>query len=599
MKNSKIFSALVRGVANSTLRFPLTIVFLFAAAVVNSIGISTDQDLGLYFMTCLTGAMLAAVAQILFERFSERDRDRDHLLFMTGALLFAGLHFLVLHALAPESPEIELRTILMLFALLTAFLLIPVIKTAFAFNLPVLIAFKAFFTSLLYAGVCMGGVSLILRAVDRLLFSVPENAYGHTANLVFVLFLPIVFLSMIPGFPGQKYHAGERDEASLRKEEQVEKAGACPKLLDVLLSRIVIPLLGVYTIILVAYLVLHAGADFWSANLLEPLLISYTALVIVVFLLAGNLPNRICRLFSDIVPKIMAPLAFFQVAASLMDIPETGVTYTKYFAIVYGVYAAVAGLIMSLFPRGKNHLLALLLFAVLVLSMLPPLDAFSVSRNSQTEMLTKALSRNAMLTNGVISADPSISDEDKRIISNAVLYLAQMRETGRTGYLPDDYAPYEDFYSTFGFHMVGGTGENTESIYLYLEDSASVPVDEYDSYIGPVRIESETPDGKQEIATIIKEKRYYFLQLETDGQERRLLLTGENQEVLMRLDVRSVLTAFEEYAGQKDSLSADQAVFSEENGQAKMTVLVEELSVDRGGGKEYYSVRCGIFIRIK
>ena len=48
---------------------------------------------------------------------------------------------------------------------------------------------------------------------------------------------------------------------------------------------------------------------------------------------------------------------------------------------------------------------------------------------------------------------------------------------------------------------------------------------------------------------------------------------------MIRFPLAKILNAFEEYSGKTDSIPVEQAVFSVENKQAKMTALVNENSV--------------------
>ncbi len=64
--------------------------------------------------------------------------------------------------------------------------------------------FKSIFQSLLYSVVIFAGLSLIVFAIDLLIYELDPKTYAHIANIVFVLFAPIYFLSLIPVYPGKK-----------------------------------------------------------------------------------------------------------------------------------------------------------------------------------------------------------------------------------------------------------------------------------------------------------------------------------------------------------------------------------------------------------
>lgn len=597
MKQFGKISVLFKGMTESVQRFPLTMIFLVVAAVINSIGINTNKDFSLNFLNFLTGAMLAAVAEMLFERYSKQLRTR--LLFMGAAAVLAGIQYFFFTTLPTGSSETDIRMSIMIFALLIAFLLAPVARTSFSFNKSFLIGFKSFFVSLLYSAVGMGGISLVLAAFDRLLIPLPEEIYSHVANIIFVLLMPVIFLSLIPVYPSQKYYAGEQTEEESAKAEIAEKAAVSPRFLVILLSRIVIPLHMIYTVILVAYILLNIGSKFWNDNLLEPLLVSYSISGILLFILAENIPGKVSVYFRRIMPKVLVPIVLFQVAASILAIGGMGITHMRYFVIVYGIYAAISGILMSVFPSGKNEWIAGLLIVFLLGSVIPPVDAFTVSRNSQLSVLESTLTRNEMLKNNTISPSTAVSDKDKLIISNTVGYLSDMGYMKKTGLVPETFDIYTDFYTTFGFQQYSEPVNAGESIYLSLAENATMPVSGYDNFVGPVRINLPVTQNNAKIATIVKEGKEYFLTREMKNGEIEIVLEGADRNELIRFHISDILKAFEGYSGRKDTLPIEQAVFSTDNERAKMTVLIDEIGIDQSGKSKYGNLELRFFIQIK
>src|SRR5690606_16993463 len=125
----------------------------------------------------------------------------------------------------------------------------------------------------LFTAVISAGLNSIIFAVDQLLFTLDHKANSHVLNVVLTLFAPIFFLSFTPPYPG-KGDAGRQDGNLTLQDEKVAKAVDCPRILDILISYIVIPLTGVYTVILLAYVLLNIRGAFWTNNLLEPMLVT-------------------------------------------------------------------------------------------------------------------------------------------------------------------------------------------------------------------------------------------------------------------------------------------------------------------------------------
>ena len=250
---------------------------------------------------------------------------------------------------------------------------------------------------------------------------------------------------------------------NILKTKTIQKAAHCPKFLEVLISYIIIPLLAVFTFILLIYIVQNIGGDFWTDNLLEPMLVSYAITVILVYILASEINNRFTEWFRKIFPKILVPIVIFQIVSSILKMSDMGLTHNRYFVIIFGVFAAIVGILLSFLPVRKNGIVALLLIIFSAISIVPPVDAFTISRNSQTETLENVLVKNNMLENNQIKANASISDKDKEIITNSMSYLSRMEYTNKIEWLPDDFNMYEDFSDTFGFEEFYPEREDMEN----------------------------------------------------------------------------------------------------------------------------------------
>jgi hypothetical protein len=87
---------------------------------------------------------------------------------------------------------------------------------------------------------------------------------------------------------------------------------------------------------------------------------------------------------------------------------------------------------------------ALLLIIFSAVSVIPPVDAFTVSRYSQISLAESALNDNGMLIGDRVKPDGSIPAEDKKKIDHTIQYLGMMQDLVKVPWLPDDFDPYED-----------------------------------------------------------------------------------------------------------------------------------------------------------
>jgi hypothetical protein len=424
-----------QGLADTVNRFPLTIILLIAAAASNTIGIESDDNL-VYthlLITFLVGAAAFVVLQMLYERFFENPLLR--LVFAVISVAGSVLYYLCIRNFRWNT-EISVRTIVLFFALLIAFLWIPVIRSRYNFNESFLVVFKGFFTTLLYDGVLYLGIVLIVSTINLLIRRLDDQILLHALNIIVLIVAPVYLLTLLPVYPGKRELL--LDKAATSKPEEAEQTTGGQsvtyirkmitpnKLLISLIAYVVIPITAAFTVILLLYIVINIRGTFWTDNLMEPLLVSYSITVIVVYLLASTIQHSFAKYFRMIFPKVLIPLVLFQTVSSILKISESGITYGRYYVILFGVFAVIAGICFCILPVHKNGVIAPILMGMALLSILPPVDAFTVSRTNQINRLEAVLMKNNMLTEDIITPKSDISEEDKEKIIKAVDYIIRM-----------------------------------------------------------------------------------------------------------------------------------------------------------------------------
>jgi hypothetical protein len=590
----------ISGLVEALSRYPLTVGFLVAAAVVNAMAIHQEVDYTKYLLTFLVGAFLGFALQAAWERFFDKISVRMAAMAL-GLLLTLG-YFLIVRQYTSTSMETWIRTSVALFALLIAYIWVPVIKSEVSFNQSFMAAFKAFFNSLLFSGVLFTGVTLIITAIDLLLFRVSDKSYLHTLNCVGMLFAPIYFLSLIPVYPGSADKNRSPDQLE-HNCEKAERSYQCPKFLEVLISYIVIPLLTVYTVILIIYIARNIGGDFWSDNRLEPMLVSFAIAVILIYILASSLENKIAEWFRKIFPKLLIPIVLFQIAASVLRIQETGMTHGRYYVIIFGIFAAVSGILMCFMAIRKNGIIAALLIGFSLFSIVPPVDAFTISRANQVGRLTDALTANDMLNNDSVSPNASLSEADKKIISDSVNYLAMMEYTKAIPYLGQDFDLYEDFYQTFGFYRYEENPYRQDSIYLNLNQQSPLDISDYETFVvANFYMLEEKMDPL--ICNFVSAGKSYTLSRTKTGAVGALVLTDTTGQELMQINMKDVFDYFDTSQGgnyqiSKDFINADEATFTQENDKAVISLVPMFLAIEKSGSETLYNGDFYVLIHIK
>lgn len=591
MKWTNKLKGRLTGLTNAIARFPLTTLSLLVAAFINAYGISSEKDVSELLLTFVVGAFLSATLQVAYERYFSKLTARLSL--MGAVVLLTSGYYLIIREASQLSMEIEIRTAVALFALLIAFILVPVIKSKISFNKSFMITFKSLFNSLFFSGVIFAGIAIILGAFNILIFEIDYTAYPHSANIIFVIFAPMYFLSLIPIFPGTS-----SQQQTDRQQETIEKVAYCPKFLEILISYILIPLIAVFTLILVLYILKNIGGEFWTDNLLEPMLVSYAITVILVYILASEIENKFTLLFRKIFPKVLVPIVLFQIVSSFLTLGDTGVTHTRYYVILFGIFAAVAGVLLSFLPVRKNGIIAALLIVFAVVSIVPPVDAFTVSRESQINLLQEVLQKNNMLENNNIKPNASISAEDKQTISNAVQYLSRMDYTKKVDLLPDDFDVYRDFEDTFGFSQYDhGPGvPDIKPIYLVVDQSSPINITGFDALI---RVEINLKYDAEGTFEIVKDGEAYTLMKEVQDGQIIFKLVGEDNQELITFNTKQIYDRYNDYtAVGKDTISIEEATFTEENEKAKMTVVIQHVSVEKGN-EQYNNAGLYVLVAIK
>lgn len=594
----KITNLLVRlkALTNAVSRFVVTLVFTISATVLLAVSIQKEQGYTKLLLTCAVGALLCAALQTVYERFFKKTIIR--IVLMACGILLTVLYYMTIMQVSEISMEIGVRTAVALFSLFIAFMWCPVIKSKITFNDSFIAVFKAFFHTALYASVAFMGCNLIIATTNVLIFHVSEKAFPQTANIIYVLLSPIFFLSLIPIYPGNKsQESNEKIEADDTQTTFMQHAISIPKFLAVLIEFIIIPLASVFTIILVIYILMNIRGEFWTNNLLEPMLVSYAITVILVYILSSRLENRIAVLFRKIFPKILVPIVLFQIAASILTLGDTGITHTRYFVILFGIFAASAGIVMCILPVKKNGVIAAMFLVFAFISMVPPIDAFSVSRASQKNILEKVLTRNQMLMNGIITPNANISDDDKEIIASSVLYLERMDYIEDVDWIPANFRSYENFTDVFGFEQYTNRKPEYSSINVFTDSKKALDISGYDFFIQTFVSDSDGKEGN--LSTLeYAGKSYTIKKIESNDMPQIILSDSDDNEII-HFNTDEIFERYSKNAIEKSAISYEEAKFSTENSKVKMTIIVNSVYMEKTYNSNYYSAEFYILISFK
>ena len=556
---------------NAITRFPLTIIFLILVSIFNALMIHNYQlDYENYLLVCLLGAFLSAAVVMVYERFYHGYKILIVLLVLTLALIVG--YYIVFLNVEVIKEAILVRTIVMMFLLLVAFLWLPSIKSVISFNDTFMAGFKALFIALFYTLVILLGMALIIGAIDSLLFSVASDTYLQIANVLLGLFAPIYFLAQIPKYPG-KQELDQPSNANDLVSEQVKNAIVCPKFLVGLLSYIIIPLTSVFTLILLSYIIINLSGNFWKDDFLEVMLISYIIFVIMLEILISKINNSFANLFRKYFPKILIIIVLFQTINSFLRISNQGLTYGRYYVILFGIFALISGFVFSFKTIKSNGLIPAVLIICIFISLLPYIDAFTVSKNSQINLLEDTLKANKMLVDDTLIINDNLSEDDEDKIKTTLQYLTRMDDIQELSWLNDDFDYYRDLEATFKIPLYNRQSVTSNQPEYYFYNNDVVFISDYDFMLQTVISANEKQDSLSENYELTNDVGTY--QVIINGQDGIISLLAANGEILLAIDNSQILANFQDL--QTFELTEKQATLEFANNQAAIKIVVQHL----------------------
>lgn len=558
-------------------RYPLAFSFILSLTIANMVIIeSNDSAMYQFSYTFVIGILFSLVFEHLYERFYIQIKVR--LLLMWGALILTLGYFFLQRWPEFMSIQVGIRTSVIVLMSLLLMIWIPTIQSEFRFSQNVFAIFKNFFIALLYSIVLAIGISLIIALINALLFTTDGDVFLHFLNLIASLFFPSLFLSMMP------VYIGARDQ-KLQKKDQVKKKNNLMSLttttpiFDRLLSYIIIPLTTIYSGIILIYIAINITGDLWSEVLLEPLLVSFTVVVLLVYILSLEVETKMAALFARVYPKVLLPIVLFQTIASIVKLTDTGVTYGRYFAILFGVFGTIMAIVYGFLSREKMGWIAPIFVVFGLISITPPIDAFSVSFYSQKASLETILEDNNMLTEGEVIANPDLADQGKEEITQYVNQFEQLNQLEKIDYLPEDLMAPGVFKKTFGFAPVyqydRGPNQFGFSVYVDLNDQQAINISGYD-HILMNYVEATMAD---KTTTLEYNNQRYELQTTANEETFRFSLVDDSGNVLVTFDGSKMFTDLSDNEHRRE-ISVDDATYTAESDQAKVTLIIQNLYYD-------------------
>lgn len=442
-------------------------------------------------------------------------------------------------------------------ALYFAFAYIPYFYRRENFELYVIRLLLSFLVTYLYASILYGGVAAILLSTDYLFpVDIPEELYFDLWFIVAGVLAPAFFLADIPG--------GEHDP--LPK--------GYPKVLQVLLSYIVMPLILAYSLMLYAYFALILITAQWPELMVSHLVLWYAILATLVIFCLYPLrrANQWIRATTTIVPWLNLPLLAMMFTAMGVRINAYGFTENRYFVLAAGLWITGCMIYLIAAKRSRNIVLPVSLSIIAILAVFGPWSSYSVSVWSQNLRFEKILAEHDLLKDGALIAPTgTIPETGQREISSIILYFERNHGLDELRALPQG-SDVDDMEELLGFPLqpypdYPGREENFFRYSLRREEVV-LPIADFDYFavISPIWPgETAAPAAGEGPITVVYSSEDHELHISVGGA------------VLYRRDVAEIMTRLHRENSDPE-LAPEELTFSDQQGKLKVVYLFKWIS---------------------
>src|SRR5699024_320720 len=392
--------------------------------------------------------LLSVVSQMIYEHFYLNQSSKRWLLKGAAIALILFYAWYMHSSLSLVDDEFwffysipGIRGMIIYFFLSVLLIWIPTIRqNRIKFSDSFMVSFRALYTSQFFSLVLFIGISGLIFLIEALLFSVGSSWWGNSLIVIFNFVGPMIFLSMLPKY----YLIHSTDEEAIEEIEDLIKPS---KFLSRLVSFIFIPLMGVYSGILILYILLNFGSGFFTDSLIEGLLLNYIIYGWVLLLLADSVESNFVGLFKSVFPFALIFVVFLQMIATINQIQKLGMTHGRYLILLLGL-ASIIGSVYYLMKNQNLKIIPILALITGFIAFVPPFDAMSVSVKTQVNRIEDILDRYEVnRETGKSEGEKLISRRDEDKLESSLDYLDEIQALHQLSWLPKrDYVrPMEYF----------------------------------------------------------------------------------------------------------------------------------------------------------
>ncbi len=589
---SDFFKKAAMNLKTTVFRFPIVLLFLAFISVIVSILIENDFSTNESLYTRLIyagvfGVFVNIALQFALERYESINKYKWILRILSIGLAVFYYYFMTTDV--KYSQAMFVRLLVICFSLFALYLYLPSSKNAFNFGNLSLVHFKSAFTSILYGVVLFLGLTAIFLAIDLLLFNLRDEIRAHMGNIVFIFFVPTYYLSLLP-----KFNSVDEDDNNKTKE-----ASVYPRVLDILVSNIVIPLIMVFSVVLIIYFVKILISGIWPVGQVGPMVLAYSTAGLFFYILGSNLQNKIALFYRKIFPFILLPLVIMQLTSAYIRIKAYGITESRYYVILFGIYSITSAFYLIFSKKKNTNAVVLLAACFAILSIIPPVDAFNTSNNSQKGRIEEILLKNNMLKDNKIVFNSSISSEDKYEITNITDYMARMGYLDNLYWIPEKYVEennyymgFEDIYGFKPYYNYANPDNRPQFVYANLDTNAPIDIEGFETLFKINFYTDNRNDQSKEILLTsfkLSDDKYSIKQISDEKGNLTLKIYDQQNTNVMEIKTEEFINNIAKLGLQpKSMLQPEEMTLDKQNETLRVRLVVENLSVEYPSNDEVY-----------
>ena len=282
-----------------------------------------------------------------------------------------------------------------------------------------------------FALVLFLGFSAIIGTVDVLLVNLSHTLYIHAFVFSSAVFGVIFFVSRLK-----------------EKDESLENY-ALPKIVEVLICYILIPLILIYTTILYLYFAKIIFTLKMPKGVVSHLVLWYTtfSLFIIIMVTPITFKNKFAKFYKKFFPMISVPLILLALFSINERIFQYGITENRYLVVILVIWL-LFNMILYIVKNDVKWVLISYIFAILI-AVFSPFNLVTVSINSQNKRLERLLIKNGIIQNGKITnKNDKVSIKSKNEIMSVIDYFynntselkwKKIKILGKTYEKPEDF----------------------------------------------------------------------------------------------------------------------------------------------------------------